>query len=192
MGSRSEAKARIRYEVWSGEYDPGEVFIIIDEEVFDSDGEHDDWLRTTIRKEFQKKRAAERTWPKVTDYDRLDQLFSALREQGILAVHDAGYTQSEGWEDAFEVYRDEGGKRSGITGLCFHTTQDMESAIDGDGLWLAYGHISGDGRKGVVIGRRLRASCEEFGFAVEWNGSVKTRILLKGFRWQRRGPKGRL
>jgi hypothetical protein len=68
----------------------------------------------------------------------------------------------------------------------------MEGAIDGGGLWLAYGHINGDGRKGVAIGRRLRAACEEFGFKVEWEGSVKTRIFLKGFRWRRRSPKGRL
>jgi hypothetical protein len=191
MVSRADVTEFIRHYVWAGEYDPEEVFIIIDEEEFDGEEQHP-WLRDAINREFKKKRKAEKTWPKVTDWDRLDQLFQSLRGKGILAEHLAGFTKQDGWEIVFESYKDEGGKRSGITGLCFYTTQDMEGAMEGGGLWLAYGHVSGDGRKGGAVGRLLRDACEDAGFEVEWDGSVRTRLLLKNFRWRRRSPKGRL
>jgi hypothetical protein len=192
MGTRADAREFIRHYVWAGEHAPDEVFIIVDEEIFDCDEKHHAWLRAAIKMEFQKKRKAEKTWPKVTDFDRLDQLFQSLRGEGILAEHDAGFTKQDGWDTVLDLYKEEGGKRSGITGLCFYTTQDMEGAMEGSGLWLAYGHISGDGRKGGAVGRRVREACEDAGFTVEWDGSVKTRLLLKNFRWQRRSPRGRL
>jgi hypothetical protein len=192
MISREDAAEFIRHYVWAGEHDPEEVFIIIDEEEFDGDEEQHPWLRDAINREFKKKRKAEKTWPKVTDWDRLDQLFQSLRAEGILAEHDAGFTKQDGWDTVLGLYKEEGGRRSDITGLCFYTSQDMEGAMEGGGLWLAYGHVSGDGRKGRAVGNRLREACEGAGFTVEWDGSVRTRLLLKNFRWQRRSPRGRL
>jgi ankyrin repeat protein len=55
-------------------------------------------------------------------------------------------------------------------------------------LWLAFGHFSGKKKLGVDIGRRIKHALEAAGFAVEWNGSIDRRLLVKGFRWQRRSP----
>jgi hypothetical protein len=36
------------------------------------------------------------TWPRVTDCDRLNSVFAALSAKGIIALQNAGYTQSDG------------------------------------------------------------------------------------------------
>ncbi len=185
---REEARDSIRYYVWSGYYDADEVFTIIDEEVFDGDGEDEAWLRGAIRREFRKKREAERDWPEVTNCDRLDRVFEALRGRGILARHRCGLTIQDGVDVVWGLYKEEGGKRSGLIGYCFYHLQDMEAAMWGDGMWLAFGSFSRSAEHGVEIGHLIREEFERAGFAVEWDVTIKSRPFLKGFRWQRRSP----
>jgi hypothetical protein len=185
---REEAKDMIRFYVWGGWHSPREVFDIIDEEVFDCDGENDKWLRSAIEKEFDKKLEKEKTWPKLTTFDRLDQAFTALRKQGILAQHRCGLTQQDGLEVVEDLYKEEGGKKSGITGHFYYTHEDMEGAMEGaDGLLLAFGSFS----KGSAaeVGRLIKHEMEKNGFKVVWDGTEKTRLLLSGFRWQKRSPR---
>ncbi len=56
----------------------------------------------------------------------------------------------------------------------------------GGDLCLAFGHIRGDDKIGTDIGHRIKKLLEEAGFTVEWKGSVRERILVRGIRWQRR------
>jgi hypothetical protein len=186
---RAEAEEAIRAYVWGGEHDPEEVRTIVGEEIFVDDEEQEEWIEATVRRAFVEKRKAERSWPKVTDCDRLDRAFEALEKRGIIADHDAGFTQSDGIDTVDELYRDAGGKKSPFVGYCFYTSQDLEGAIAGGGLMLAYGHFTDHEKKGVEIGRLLREELERAGFTVEWDGAVRTRILLKGFRWQKRSPR---
>jgi hypothetical protein len=186
---REEAEEAIRTYVWAGEYDPEEVCIIIGEEIFGDDEEQEEWTEAAVRRAFAEKRKVERTWPKVTDCDRLDRVFEALEKRGVVTDHDAGFTQSDGYDAVEELYRDAGGKKSSFVGYCFYTSQDLESAIEGGGLMLAYGHFSDHANKGVEIGQIVREEFERAGFAVEWDGHLNTRILLKGFRWQKRSPR---
>ena len=189
MARRADAAEYIRYYVWSGYYGPDEVFDIIDDEVFEGDGEDEAWLRTAIRRAFRKKRAAERTWPEITDCDRLDRAFEELQGQGILVSHKTGYTQQDGLDVVTELYKEAGGKKSGLAGYCFYTIQDVETALWSDvGLWLAFGAFLRGREHGVAVGRRLRDVFERFGFNVVWDGTIDSRLLLSGFRWQRRSP----
>ena len=66
--------------VWSGELDTHDVSAAIDVEI--------------ARWEAEKQ-----TWPTVTDCDRLDAAFAALNERGVIALQNAGYTQSDGYDD---------------------------------------------------------------------------------------------
>ena len=89
--------ARIRVWIWSGFYSLSDVLEMLEE--WDEDDE-DDFDRQTleeyVRSEFQVKREAEAAWPPVTDCNRLDAAFNALRGMGIIALHNAGYTLSDG------------------------------------------------------------------------------------------------
>ena len=186
---RAEAIESIRYHVWSGHYAAEEVFNIVEEDVFESEGEEEVWLRGAIEREFAAKRAAERAWPEVTDCDRLDQVFEALQGKGLVARHRCGLTQQDGLEVIEGLYEEAGGERSGLAGYSFYTLQDMEGAMWGEcGLWLSFGGFSGTTGDAVRTGDLIRDECERAGFAVSWDGTAASRLLLSGFRWHRRNP----
>jgi hypothetical protein len=200
---RQEVLDHVRNRVWSGDYSPGEVFEIIakcdmvKEFIWDTKSEADreaqfGWLRDAIQREFRTKREAERGWPEVTDCDRLEQTFEALRHRGILTDDWwCGFTVDEGLAIIDDLYEEEGGEQSGFVGYCFFHIQDMERAMWSDiGLFLAFGSFSDDDEEGVQVGRLIREECERVGFEVVWDGTIDTRLLLKGFRWQRRSPGG--
>jgi hypothetical protein len=186
MDDRAEALEVIPRYVWSGLYDPEEVVLLVGESTW-GPGEYDeDWLRAEVEKELAKKRADEASWPATTDCDRLDQVFEALEAQGIIVEQDAGLTKSDGLEDVTETYEDAGGERSGIIGYCYYTGQDLEHVLASGDLWLAFGEFLGDDVRGAEIGRRIKRALQDVGFTVEWSGSVRERLLVKGFRWQAR------
>jgi hypothetical protein len=113
-------------------------------------------------------------------------VFETLEAQGVIALHDAGLTKSDGIEDVTEAYEDAGGEESGIVGYCSYHGQDLEHVMASGDLWLAFGDIHGDDGRGVEIGRRIKRALEDTGFTVEWGESVRERILVRGIRWQRR------
>jgi hypothetical protein len=58
--------------------------------------------------------------------------------------------------------------------------------MEGHGLWLAYGAFDEDESDRLEIAREIVEALRRHGLNVEWNGSVETRICLKGFDWKRR------
>lgn len=174
--------------VWAGEYDADEIPLLIEDSLGVGDEVDEDWLRDVIAAEVAAKRAAEQTWPAVTDWDRLDRAFRALDRHGVIALHLAGFTQSDGLEEVEDDYQEVGGEKSNYAGHCFYTEQDQKRALDGAGLYIGFGHLSGDDAKGIAVGHRLRAALEAEGLTVEWDGTIKSRLFIKDFRWQRRGP----
>jgi hypothetical protein len=188
MDKEALAIESVRQFVWSGFYDADGIVEMIDEAVF-SPGEIDHcWLRVRIEEEFRSKRAVEPTWPAITDCDRLDQVFETLERQGILALQNAGYTQDNGLDDVTQFYHEAGGEQSDIAGYCFYHGQDLERVMEDGDLHLTFGDILGDDEKGISIGSRIKHALQAAGFTVVWDGSIKTRLLVKGVKWQRRGP----
>ena len=176
----------VNFHVRSGFPDADEIAEIIDETVLEPGEVDQDWLRTVIAGAFAEKQREEATWPKETDCDRLDQLFDALNEDGIIALQNAGYTQSDGISDVTEEYLEAGVEDSGVTGYCFYHGQDLERVVESGDLWLTFGDIDGDDDKGIQIGHRIKKAAEAKGFEVEWDGSIETRLLMKGIDWKRR------
>lgn len=168
---------------------PGEIEENIAEQLTDEGEECDsEWLRTIIATAMNEKENEQATWPDLTDCDRLDEVFDILENSGILALQHAGYTQSNGLDDVTQFYHEEGGEESGITGYCFYHGQDLERLLETGDLYLAFGAIDGDENRGVDIGHRIKGVFETAGFDIEWNGSMETRLLVKGIHWQRRTP----
>jgi len=190
MDNKADVLSAVRRHVWAGTYDAEEIAVIVGEEFFPPGRADFDWLRARIEEAFRPKRAKEATWPAVTDCDRLDRAFETLQTQGILVEQDAGLTKSDGLEIVTEAYEaaQADGEGDGIEGYCFYHGQDLERVMGGGDLCLAFGHFSGNKELGVGIGRRIKHALEAAGFAVEWDGSIGTRLLVKGFRWQRRSP----
>ena len=172
----------IKNWVWSGFYSPNEVNEMIDDILEENANEA--LLRAAVHPEFEKKAAAEASWPETTDCDRLDQAFEDLNARGIIALHNAGYTMSDGIEDVSGVLHERGRKE--IKGYCFYHGQDVERAVAGGGLMIAFGDLDDDKTKKMEIGRLVKDALQNFGVAVEWNGDPETRLNTPGLAWKRR------
>jgi hypothetical protein len=165
------AREYIERYVRYGFYRPADVEEIVGEDVLGGELPRKR-IRELVKAEMARQKAEQASWPVVTDCDRLDQAFAALRSEGILAVHNAGMTPSEGIDEMSEQYHAAGGKKSGIVGYCFYHRQDMEYALEHHELGLAYGDIDGDDRRGVEVGKRIRSALEAAGLGVAWTGSI--------------------
>ncbi|MCP5560642.1 MAG: hypothetical protein H7A55_23115 [Verrucomicrobiaceae bacterium] len=178
--------AAIRKWVWSGFYTPDEVDYMIDDIL---EGEaHEDYLRSAVGTEFAKKREDEKTWPEQTDCDRLDSVFTVLEKRNILCLQNAGYEMSDGHQKAFEVLSDQPGHS--YTGYCFYHGQDLERALDGGGLMIAFDHVEGDVADKVRMGLALKEELECAGFQIEWDGTADQRINVPKIEWKRRYRNG--
>lgn len=168
--------------VWSGFYSPEEVDGMIDDILEDDADEK--MLRAAVNPEFAKKRKAESEWPETTACDRLDSAFEALDKLGILCLHNAGYTMSDGHSDAGELLADQ--PKGRYFGYCFYHGQDLERAVQGEGLMLAFDHVDGDVPDKVKVGKMMKEELERVGFALVWDGTTNTRINIPNFDWKRR------
>lgn len=130
---------------------------------------------------------AKKTWPATTDCDRLDAAFEALAQRGVIALHNAGYTQSDGYSDVREAHADapDPGR---IVGYCFYHGQDLARAVDGGGLFLAFGPMDArtEETEGPRIGRLVTEALQHAGLQVQWDGTFKQRIHMADFDWMRR------
>ncbi len=195
MSLPQELTEQIYVYVWSGFYTEEEIHERIEEMVeekwFDSEetdaaAVDEGVMRDAIAAEFQKKRVAQQTWPATTDCDRLDRAFERLNGESILAAHNAGYTQSDGLDCVRELYHERGGEQSSLTGFCFYHEQDLERALRGQGLMLAFGAVDGSDERDLEVGRRIQQVLTAEGFKVAWDGSMDQRITIRNLNWQRR------
>ena len=176
---------RIRVWVWSGFHSLSDVLEMLEDCDEDDEDETDKkMLEEYAKSEFQAKREAEATWPPVTDCDRLDAAFDALNGMGVIALHNAGYTISDGISDVAEVLAES--DRDKVKGYCFYHEQDVERVVSGHGLMLAYGDIADTPSGKRAVGELVKAELERRGFVVEWDGDAEKRIDLPRIVWQRR------
>jgi hypothetical protein len=121
----------------------------------------------------------------VNDRDRLDAAFAELERRGVIALQRAGGSNSMGLDDVEDEqkYRIHLGRPA--RGFCFYHSQDLESAIAGDGLYLSFGAFSG---AVVTIGILVVDTLQSVGLKPKWNGDARERIFVK-MRWSGAAPK---
>lgn len=168
--------------VWSGFYEPAVIREMMDD-VLEPDSDVSQ-LEDFLASELQRKAVAEASWPSETDCDRLDRVFYRLHEEGICALSNAGYTMSDGHSDVAEAVGQ--APKDHYHGYCFYHGQDVERALDGYGLMVAFGDLADDEARSVAVGRRVAESLSRAGFEVSWDGAAATRINLPSFDWKRR------
>jgi len=47
------------------------------------------------------------SYPTTTDRDRLDSTFKGMNERGVIALQNAGFTQSDGYDDIRDAYSEQ-------------------------------------------------------------------------------------
>lgn len=126
-------------------------------------------------------------WPDVTDCDRLDQAFVKLNERGIIAMHNAGMTQSDGHDDFREIYESHPNKNQ-LLGYCYYHGQDLERVVRGGPLFFSFGPCDPklEETEGPKVGQLVVQALTDAGLTVEWDGTFDKRMSIPKFNWQRR------
>ncbi len=132
-----------------------------------------------LRKEFQNTGNQE-------NFLKLESAFHSLMKRGIVALHYAGYTQSDGFEDCNEVaerLQEEGEK---VIGCCFYTEQDLEHILHEDGtlLYVSFGNYC-ENPTAEEVGQIIAGELKAVGFCVQWDGTAETKIAMKDFKWDK-------
>jgi hypothetical protein len=173
--------------VRAGFYSRKRVVEILCEEMYPPGELNTEEVSAAVDEELANYEAKKRTWPEVTDCDRLNAAFDAMNRRGIIALQNVGNTQSDGHED-FRAALKKHPRRSDVIGYCFYHSQDLERAIRGGGLFLAFGPVDprDEEIRGREIGKLVREELERAGLKVEWDGTFAKRMRIPQLVWQRR------
>ena len=175
----------------SGFETPERVVEILCEERYEPGELNSREVEVSVAEAFLALQTEMKSWPEITDCDRLDKVFASLNSKAIVSVQNAGYTQSDGFDAVKEAGRSRA-DRSNLIGYCFYHGQDLERAVSGGGLYLAFGPKSSarEQEDGPIIGATIAQLLQELSIATEWNGSFDQRIYLPGLDWKRRPVAG--
>jgi len=129
--------------------------------------------------------AAEKTWPALTDCDRLDAAFAALDRKGVIARQNfsccGNCGSGEIWDEV-DAARDAGDPAHGYA---FFHMQDTERATEGDGLYLNYGAVEEGEAAALAVGHEIVDTIAAAGLKADWDGSWDQRIHVS-LDWKRR------
>jgi hypothetical protein len=138
-----------------------------------------------VQEALEAHRAAQASWPDVTDYDKLDAAFAALEESGVISRQNftccGTCGAAEIWDEIDEVKRLDRRAR----GYAFFHQQDTEGAVDGYGLYLNYGACEDSSEATVAVGHEIVRALEAKGLKADWDGRIEKRISVQ-MDWKRR------
>lgn len=194
-GATDEATEDMLVEVvsaiWRGFDSPTDIDALIERRATDGFLFDIDRVSAVAAETFSKKRSTEAGWPQTTDCDRLDRVFARLHVLGICALQCTGDSLRDGVRCVGEALDASGVAQDRYKGFCFFHTQDIDRALDDEGLFLAFGPIDSDSVEDedeIAIGQTICEALREAGLEPDWNGSGAVRIGLPRFCWQRRTP----
>ncbi len=147
-----------------------------------------EWANKIIEEEYNQLIQESKSWERPTDTSRLIQVFNRLCEENIIALHNAGYTSSDGHYECVEVERElrKVGKIS--DGYCFYHEQDLNSAIvpENPSLMIAFQKVNNsDDEVTIGIGRKIVEVIKEYNFEVDWNETATRKIEIVNFSWKK-------
>jgi len=161
------------------------------EEIEDNEFEDEiseEWAFQQIDQEYQKLLLESKQWKSPTDTERLIKAFDELCDDNIIALHNAGYTTSDGEYEVVEVERELQENEVISDGYCFYHEQDLARAIDlkNPGLYIAFQKVdNSDDETTIEVGKRVAEVLINNDFKIKWDGSARTKIEIPGFRWQK-------
>lgn len=126
-----------------------------------------------------------RTWPDITDCDRLDAAFDDLEAHGILARQNFTCCQTCGHAEMKAEIDEARADGRRVAGYVFFHRQDTDYAVDGHGLFLAFAATVRGETAAAAIGRRVAEAVTRQGLAVSWDGSAETRVRVP-MQWKKR------
>ncbi len=183
--SLAHYKEQLRILVWSGFFNEADLSDYLEDTDYDEDAKpHKSALREYAVAEIAAKREAEADWPEETDWDRLNSAFGELTANGILALHNAGYTSSDAHADAWGIINTD--SPGAWRGFAYYHGQDVERAVEGLSLFLGFDAIAEGIDAKRAIGEEIVATLRESGLEVQWNGDPEVRFQIDNLDWKKR------
>jgi hypothetical protein len=148
----------------------------------------EEWAFEKIDQEYQKLLSESKLWKSPTDTEKLIKAFDELCDDNIIALHNAGYTTSDGEYEVVEVERELQENEVISDGYCFYHEQDLARAIaiENPGLYIAFQKVdNSDDETTIEVGKRVAEVLINNDFKIKWDGSARTKIEIPGFRWQK-------
>ncbi|MGV1020662.1 DUF6891 domain-containing protein [Empedobacter falsenii] len=160
------------------------------DEIEDNEFENEiseDWATQHIEAEWQSRLNETKTWKSPTDTERLIAAFDELCDQNIIALHNAGYTTSDGEYEVVDV--EQKLRDNGIVsnGYCFYHEQDLSRAIakEDPSLYIAFQKVDNeDDAVTIAVGKKVVEVLKKHQFEVAWNESPTTKIRIPNFKWE--------
>ncbi|HVZ94008.1 MAG TPA: hypothetical protein VG797_05820 [Phycisphaerales bacterium] len=159
------------------------VELSIDQRIFES------WIQSLVKESVARIRAESRTWPAMTDCDRLDAAFAELERDGYIARQNYSCCQTCGIAEICQEAEDLTAQGRSVVGYVFFHEQDTENAVDGIGLCLAFGSDSNDPETDRRVAQHIIFVLDRHGLQTSWPGTIDKRIVVE-IDWKRRRPEG--
>ena len=152
----------------------------------------DEIVQSSVNAEIESLLDEQTKWEHPTDCDRLELAFRDLNSTGILAQHH--YTCCRNCGD-FEIrlhMQHEVQQGRTCRGFTYYHVQDTERAVEGQGLFLAYGDSREEGSDGeeeasIAVGHHVCDILRQHGLKPIWNDDIEKRIVVP-LDWKRPWP----
>src|SRR5688572_9081067 len=112
---RRYASEQVTFLVWSGLRSQKESQRIVLEDFEPEEATEADatWVGEEVARVWSAKLEEEKSWPALTDWNKLDAAFASLSAGGIIALHEAGHEFEDGITMVVEEYHARGAEKSG-------------------------------------------------------------------------------
>ena len=184
---KDEVLEQIEKDVLMGFESAEEMTESIADMFADEDDFDEDWLAETIEARCEEHKENSFNWSKPTDFERLDAAFTHLIKNGIVCLHNAGYTKQDSISDCEDAIEELEDMNVEVTGYCYYHAQDLERAIDptSKSLLLGFDSVGKDDEEAVIIGDTIVEVLKVLNFEVNWDGTIEHRIEIKNINWQK-------
>ncbi len=119
------------------------------------------------------------------NFSKLENAFTQISKEGIVAIHNCGYDIEEGVSDAFELNVHLLNNKFEAEGFCFYTFEDVEYAIFDGNLKITFGDFENDEKKALEIGKAVSKCLKDEGFTIIWDETVNNQIEINPFEWDK-------
>lgn len=161
------------------------------EEIEDNEFENEiseEWAFKIIEEEYKIFIEESKEWKRPTDTDKLIDAFNELCKINIIAIHNAGYTSSDGEYEVLEIERVLRKNNKMSDGYCFYHQQDLARALvpEDPCLMLSFQKVdNSDVKTTIKIGRKIVEVLKKYDFKINWNETATSKIEIVDFAWKK-------
>lgn len=144
------------------------------------------WVENKIEKLYQQKLQQSEEWQHPTDFEKLEAVFDCLLENGIIALHNAGYTRNDCVAECEAVMQELDLFKTGSIGYCYYSTQDIKRIIHlQNPLFIGFQSVTNTEKESLAVAKIIIEELKKYNFDVVWDENSTSRIKISNFDWKK-------